>query len=661
MKHLMLCLLLLSAVVNAQTVDWIDHFQNSASSRFAVSLQTEVLKNQFDASSYLASKVLVQYQVGVWRAQATLNNNFEQAFRLEPEPVTVSLPQNATLVRPFKPPQDVYRLNFPLSFSLGLQNEQVGFSLFFAALTEKVSTHSVRLREEQPGFFNLDFEPMTSEQQSLLAGLRGYASMGSLRLHLGVMPTPILRLRPIELPYQYHNHILPFGELEFLHPAFRLGVSAHRRSIGAFYLQNLPNPLPNISEPIQLSVRAQRGISRFNFQSLQLDLGVPLTSDLSVSVGLERVWYLNTELSRQDFLNWLNTAVFNWTNSANNLLQEQTFRLGAVFKFGAETLPVIKLTNLRLLQRNIFQSKREYYAHNPVAIATLHNADKRPVWCQVVATLGNTGRFKSEPIQIDADELRDVPIYLYLSDVRQFSLSRLAELSLSVEIDNRKQPLTTVPITVLNENAWDGDTWSLKFFVAPNDPFVQRFAKSKYLQSLHHDSAARFAKFHWLRHFITELGREMRYVPDATTSLMVDQVQSPQETIEKKSGDCEDLVVYLASCLMSVGISCAILDVRPRLPQPLNVPTAEPGAIGHLFLLVDTGIDASQYGELGLTEFEAVSRLNAWGKPTLWLPIETTLISQGFEVAHRAGVQLYYREVIEKQGIVKGNVHIYDF
>ncbi|MDW8467524.1 MAG: hypothetical protein RML35_15610 [Chloroherpetonaceae bacterium] len=661
LRYLPLFLLLLSSALPAQTVDWIDHFQNSTPSRFSAAVQTEILKSQFDVSSYLASKVLVQYQVGVWRAQATLNNNFEQSFLIEPEPITISLPQNGILVRPIKPPQDVYRLNFPLSFTLGLQNEQVGFSLFLAALMEKLGTHSVRVREELPGFFNLDFEPLANEQQSLLAGLRGYASLGNFRLHLGVMPTPILRFRKIELPYQYHNHILPFGELEFLHPTFRAGISAHLRSIGAFYLQNLPNPLPHISEPIQLSVRTQRSISRFGFQSLQLDLGVPLTTELSVSIGFERVWYHNREFNRQDFYNWLNTAVFNWTNSASNLLQEQSFRVGAVFKFGAETLPVIKLSHLKLLHRNIFQLKREYYANNPIAIATLHNADKRPVWCQIVANLGNTGRFKSEPIQIDADELRDVPIYLYLSGVRQFSLSRLAELTLSVEVDNRKLPLASVPITVLNETAWDGDTWSLKFFVAPNDPEVQRFAKSKYLKALCHDSTTQLAKFETLRRFIAELGREMRYVPDATTSLLVNQVQSPQETIEKKSGDCEDLVVYLASCLMSVGISCAILDVRPRIPQQLTIPTAEPGAIGHLFLLVDTGIDASQCGALGLTEFEAVSRPNAWGKATLWLPIEATLIAQGFNAAHRSGAQLYYHEVVEKQGIVKGNVHIYDF
>jgi hypothetical protein len=91
------------------------------------------------------------------------------------------------------------------------------------------------------------------------------------------------------------------------------------------------------------------------------------------------------------------------------------------------------------------------------------------------------------------------------------------------------------------------------------------------------------------------------------------------------------------------------------------IPTAEPGALGHLFLLVDTGLDASQLGKLELSEFEAISRQNALGKTTLWLPIETTALPAGFDAALKSGAQQYYREVIEKQGFIKGNVHIYDF
>lgn len=656
-----LLLLLINSSVSAQTVDWMEYFQNQSVSKFAVSIQSEVLRNRFDASSYLASKVMLQYQVGLWRAQATLNNNYEQAFQFEPEPITVSLPQNVSLTRPLNLPNDAYRFNFPLSFSLGLSGDQVGVSAFFAVLTEKVMTSKVQIVEQQGGSFSAKIEPVDAERQTILAGLRSYAALGNLHLHLGVMPAPILNFGSTEMPFSYRSDILPFSEVEFIQPYFRFGLSAHLRSIGAFYVHSLPNPLPNIAEPIQISLRAQRSISKFNFQTLQFDIGIPLTSDLAASIGVERVWYSSDQFSRSEFQKWLNAATLNWTNSANNLLQEQAFRVGATFKFGTEVPPVLKLADIKLLHRNIFQSKREYYAHNPVAILTLHNADKRPVWCQVVATLGNTGRFRSEPIQINADELLDVPVYLYVSDVKQFQLSRLGELSISIESDNRKVPLASMPITILNENAWDGDTWSLKFFIAPNDPQVQLFAKTKYLRALMRDSTLQPAKFYQLKHFIDELGKDLRYVPDATTTMIVDQVQSPRETLEKRSGDCEDLVVYLASCLMSVGIQCAIIDVRPKTAQNFAIPTAEPGAIGHLFLLVDTGLDATRLGELGLTEFEAISRQNALGKTTLWLPIETTVLQSGFEVALKTGAQQYYREVVEKQGVVKGNVHIYDF
>jgi hypothetical protein len=93
MRSVALLLLLLSSVASAQTVDWIEQFQNQGFSKFAISVQTEVLRNRFDASNYLVSKVVLQYQTGLWRAQATINNNYEQIFQIEPEPTAISLPQ----------------------------------------------------------------------------------------------------------------------------------------------------------------------------------------------------------------------------------------------------------------------------------------------------------------------------------------------------------------------------------------------------------------------------------------------------------------------------------------------------------------------------------------------------------------------------------------
>ena len=67
------------------------------------------------------------------------------------------------------------------------------------------------------------------------------------------------------------------------------------------------------------------------------------------------------------------------------------------------------------------------------------------------------------------------------------------------------------------------------------------------------------------------------------------------------------------------------------------------------------------WGELGLTEFQVVTRQQPGGGATLWIPLEPTLIEQGFEKAFASGVAQYYEKVIEGDGIEKGEVQVYDF
>ena len=88
---------------------------------------------------------------------------------------------------------------------------------------------------------------------------------------------------------------------------------------------------------------------------------------------------------------------------------------------------------------------------------------------------------------------------------------------------------------------------------------------------------------------------------------------------------------------------------------------ARPGEPGHVFLLIDTDLPASAQAELALTEFQSVIRQNARGVHTIWIPIEPTVLSEGFEAAFHDGVQLYYREVILRNGVISGDVQVYDF
>jgi hypothetical protein len=281
----------------------------------------------------------------------------------------------------------------------------------------------------------------------------------------------------------------------------------------------------------------------------------------------------------------------------------------------------------------------------------------------VLETSSGAGVYRSETFSIHPAETQSQPLYLYLQDSGDDNLESFEQLNVSAVLENQSKILTSLPVTIYGKNAWSGNTWELKYFVAPDDPAIRNHAKQLYLNAIANVGAHTNPpdKFFSLQSFLDALGKAMQHIPDPTTTMTIDQVQYPIETLSKGGGDCEDLVVFLASSLMAVGMQAAVVDVRPKISGDISFPTAAPGTIGHVFLLVDTGIDVEYMSALGLSDFQGLTRQNARGKNTIWLPIEATALSNGFATAWQEGVRQYYREAIEQDGMAKGWVHVYDF
>ena len=116
----------------------------------------------------------------------------------------------------------------------------------------------------------------------------------------------------------------------------------------------------------------------------------------------------------------------------------------------------------------------------------------------------------------------------------------------------------------------------------------------------------------------------LRYIEDpinpyskVSENLTVDHVQLPEETLRRKSGDCDDLVVLYAPLFENLGVRVAIVD----LP-------------GHILLMLDTELPVEYASQLGLgvpwREYEG----------TVWLPFETTLTGGAFLDAVKAGADV---------------------
>jgi len=99
----------------------------------------------------------------------------------------------------------------------------------------------------------------------------------------------------------------------------------------------------------------------------------------------------------------------------------------------------------------------------------------------------------------------------------------------------------------------------------------------------------------------------------------VDYIQFPRETLERKSGDCDDLVAVYSAGLEGMGIATRVIEVP-----------------GHMFMMFSTGIPADDDGY-------TMNNLYVIYEDTLWIPVETTLVGNSFIKAWESGSATYYK------------------
>ena len=82
--------------------------------------------------------------------------------------------------------------------------------------------------------------------------------------------------------------------------------------------------------------------------------------------------------------------------------------------------------------------------------------------------------------------------------------------------------------------------------------------------------------------------------------------------------------------------------------------------IAHLYLLFDTGIPPDEGHRNSTNEKRFVVRSGNSRNDTIWLPIETTVMDQGFNKAWELGALAYLEEGIVRNGLSEGWVRIID-
>lgn len=304
---------------------------------------------------------------------------------------------------------------------------------------------------------------------------------------------------------------------------------------------------------------------------------------------------------------------------------------------------------------DIYPSSYESFAYRPLGKVKVRNISNEPIEAKVafylkpfMDTPTETKRYLIQPGMVSEipftavfnelikaitePQLRDGDVYVVASPAEDY--------------DDKSQ----ARVRIYSRNNWNGEALSLRYFVTSTEPDVLHFTRSAL--SAHKDQASganpALQHLEQARILFDAFAQRLSYVNDP--KLSKDWVQYPGETLSLRGGDCDDMTVCFISLLASVGISSAFIDVvPPRSPSD-----------AHIYMMFDTGLEASKANLISKNRKRYVLRKNQMGVETVWIPIETTQITKGFEEAWTAGANEYLEDVELGLGLVKGWVKIVD-
>ncbi len=304
----------------------------------------------------------------------------------------------------------------------------------------------------------------------------------------------------------------------------------------------------------------------------------------------------------------------------------------------------------------VYPSSYQTLAYRPLGKARVKNISSKPISAKVsffVEQYMDGPTETPRAVYIEPNAEADVPFYAIFNDAIRFVPSmvlRAADVFVKASPAEDYDDKSQTRVIIRGRNDWDGDALSLRYFVTPEDPDILRFTRSVMSQNKDTMAASpkQLEKFRSARYLFNEFASRLTYVNDPKVSK--DRVQFSSETLALRGGDCDDMTVCFSSLLSSVGINTAFIDVVP--PQRLDD--------AHIFMMFDTEVPAAQAKLVSDNPKRYVIRKNERGEETVWIPVETTAITEGFQQAWEVGAREYFDYVEVGLGVVRGWVRLVD-
>jgi hypothetical protein len=282
----------------------------------------------------------------------------------------------------------------------------------------------------------------------------------------------------------------------------------------------------------------------------------------------------------------------------------------------------------------IFPIFLKYYDDHPIGTAKLKNTGSTAITqikVQLIVKEYMTDRkLCAGPDSLAPGEEKDVQLYaLFTKNVLDISEATKAQANISVEYSSAgetktKEIVETVNFYNRNNMTWDDDN-RIAAFVTANDKSVMMFRSSavtivdqastavdKNLRTAIalHDALGLYGMKYWS-------DPKSSYQAFSQSDTQVDYLQFPEQTLQLRTGDCDDLSI----------LESALLEASA-------VPTAFITIPGHIFIAFQLAMSPSDAKKSFLKPDDLIFRNDA-----AWVPVEVTRIKDGFLKAWETGAK----------------------
>ncbi len=525
--------------------------------------------------------------------------------------------------------------NFSVGLGGRLRTERISDSQYELIDEDSVSYIASEDRQEEARIWNIDLATRWTPWDNVTVSLvgRNIASFGNELSE---------EFKDLSLP---HKSYVSVGGSYLWKDVVRVAAEFSSLESGAFGVEVLPGMNISLRAGVYLDNNDSRPISAvatgigWSYEFLDIDVGYLRFTDQATRSGpVDFASFDPADIDRIDL----------------NQFTRDKLSLSIKAAFGSINEGLLRIESVEILE-GIYPAASEVFAYRPVGKVRVKNISLKPVYSKVSFMVERymDSPTETEPVYLDPGEEREIAFTAVFNEqIKDIASMVVREGMVYVNATQTEQhdDKAQAKLLIHGKNDWNGDILSLRYFVTPNDPEVVRYARDILLEK--RDSldgvAADLQQFRKAQIVCNAFAGKLLHISDPRQS--ADIVQYPSETLRARTGDCDDMTICFSSLLNSIGISTAFVEVVPQ----------ENGRDGHIYLLFDTGLDPRYGSSISDNPKRYVVRKNQSGIETIWIPIETTVITRGFDEAWSSGAQNYFDAVEVGLGLIKGQVRIVD-